>query len=80
MGNISIHVREELKKKLDRLAKQTERSRSWLVTDAVESYLEHRAWMDTQIAEAVGKVETGRAQFLPHEEVMAYLRAKAGRR
>ena len=38
--NISATVDDKLLKRLDALAKQTERNRSWLICKAIESYLE----------------------------------------
>lgn len=38
--NVSATIDEKLLKKLDGLAEETERNRSWLITKAVECYLE----------------------------------------
>ncbi len=38
--NISATVSEDLLERLDALAKETERNRSWLVSKAIEAYLE----------------------------------------
>lgn len=38
--NISATVDEELLKRLDAVAKETERNRSWLISTAIEAYLE----------------------------------------
>ncbi len=46
--NISATVSEELLERLDAVAKETERNRSWLVSKAIEAYLEELE--DLQIA------------------------------
>ncbi len=38
--NISATVSEDLLERLDAVAKETERNRSWLVSKAIEAYLE----------------------------------------
>lgn len=52
---------------LDRLAEQTERSRSWLVTKAIEDYVALNSWQ-------IGKIEAGiaaadRGEFARDDEV-----------
>jgi predicted DNA-binding protein len=46
--NISATVSEDLLERLDAVAKETERNRSWLVSKAIEAYLEELE--DLQIA------------------------------
>jgi len=38
--NISATVDEELLERLDAVAKETERNRSWLISTAIETYLQ----------------------------------------
>lgn len=46
--SVSVRISDDLSKKLDELAKETERSRSFLIQKALEAYLEELA--DLQIA------------------------------
>ena len=46
--NISATVDEELLKRLDAVARETERNRSWLISNALETYLDELE--DLQIA------------------------------
>jgi RHH-type rel operon transcriptional repressor/antitoxin RelB len=46
--SVSVRIPDELVKKLDNLAKETERSRSFLIQKALEAYLDELA--DFQIA------------------------------
>jgi len=46
--SVSVRIPEELAKELDSVAKSTERSRSYLIQKALETYLDEQA--DLQIA------------------------------
>lgn len=46
--SVSVRISDDLVKKLDELAKETERSRSFLIQKALEAYLDELA--DYQIA------------------------------
>jgi RHH-type rel operon transcriptional repressor/antitoxin RelB len=46
--SVSVRISNDLAKRLDELAKETERSRSFLIQKALEAYLEELA--DLQIA------------------------------
>lgn len=48
--NISATVDEDLLARLDAVAKETERNRSWIISAAIENYLEELE--DLQIAKA----------------------------
>lgn len=76
MSNVSIHLRDDIKRKLDKLAKRIDRSRSCVVSEAVEALVAHREWMDVEIEKALAKLDAGEARFTPHEEVKAALLAR----
>ena len=65
---ISFRIRKTRAKALTRLAKNTERSRSWHIERAVEDYLEIQAWQLKQIELGLADVEAGRT--IPHEEIV----------
>ena len=54
---------------LDRLAQSMDRDRSYLITQAVESYLEVRRWHIEEIKKAVVEADAG--NFASPEEVQA---------
>ena len=58
---------------LDRLAEQTERSRSWLVARAVEDYVSLNEWQIARIKEGIAAADRG--DFASDEE-MARIRRK----
>lgn len=76
MTNISITIKESNAERLEKLADAMDRSRSWLVNEAVEHYLEHQDWMDRKTDQAIADIDAG-GRLVPHEEVMARFDAKA---
>lgn len=72
MPSITITVKDENITKLDVLADSQDRSRSWLVNEAIENYLEHQAWMDRETEAAIAEIEAG-GEMIPHAEAMRRL-------
>jgi len=70
---VSIRLDEETIRKLDLMAKAADRSRAWLMSQAVRQYVEHEAWQIDAIKNALEKFETGQAQFVNHEEVLQWI-------
>jgi RHH-type rel operon transcriptional repressor/antitoxin RelB len=66
-ASISTRLDPEVAKKLDLLAKATARSKSFLVAEAVEAYLENQAWQIEAIQEGIR--EADRDHFATDEEV-----------
>ena len=56
---------------LERLAKATDRPRSWHIEQALNAYLELQAWQIAYIEEGLGDAEAGR--LIPHERVRDWL-------
>ncbi len=52
MAAFTLRLSEATVEALDRLARKTERSRSWLATKAIEDYIALNAWQ-------IGKIEAG---------------------
>jgi predicted transcriptional regulator len=69
--SLSFRVRAEQAEQLDRLAEATDRPRSWLLQQALDSYLELQAWQIAHIKEGIEQLDRG--EFIPHEEVDAWL-------
>jgi predicted transcriptional regulator len=67
----TIRVPAEVKRRLDRLAKATSRSRSWLAADAVANYVVEQDWQLAEIDEGVGDADAGRV--VAHAEVRRWL-------
>jgi predicted transcriptional regulator len=62
---------------LDRLAEKTDRSRNWLVTQAVQEYVSVNAWQLARIEEGIAAANRG--DFASEAEV-ARVMAKFGSR
>lgn len=69
MTTVTTRIDEETQSRLDQLAKATDRSRSWLVADAIRRYVEEEGWQVAAIEEGVRQAEAG--DFATEDEVKA---------
>jgi RHH-type transcriptional regulator, rel operon repressor / antitoxin RelB len=69
MGSATFTVRVDAaaKKRLERLAKSTGRSRSFLAAEAINEYLDVNEWQVAGIKRAVASLDRGKG--VPHERV-----------
>ncbi len=74
---LTLRVDEKLKKKLDKLAKSTQRSRSFLAAEAIREYVELNEWQIEEIKKGIREADAG--NFATDEEVAA-MRKKWKRR
>jgi predicted transcriptional regulator len=58
--SITAHLPVELVQKLDQYAERLERSRGWIVKEAVDDWVEREAEHDRLTREALASVEAGR--------------------
>ena len=74
MKNVTTSFRLDAEKldRIDRLAESLDRSRSWLINDALERYLAHEEWFRGQVEEGLASAQDG---GIPHDEVMREARA-----
>ena len=70
----SIRVDDETLDRLDRLAKSMDRSRSWIIGQAIERYLDHEEWFLDQVEQGIAEADRG--ELIPHETVMRGVRAR----
>lgn len=70
---VSIRLDEEVISSLDQLSDITDRSRSWLMSHAIEQYIEHEAWQIKAIEQTLSKVQDGTAKYASHEAVSDWL-------
>ena len=66
---LSFRTEEEARDRLDRLASQLRRDRSFLINEAIEQYLAQLDWQEAQIR--AGIEEADRGEFASEEEVEA---------
>lgn len=64
---VALRLDADTRKRLDQLAKTTERSRSALAAEAVRQFLEINEWQITAIQKGVGQADAG--QFIDHAKL-----------
>src|SRR5438067_783861 len=69
----TVQIPEDLAIRLDRLASLLERSREWVVEQAITCYIDESMDNAVKIAGALAEVRSGTAVFIPHEEVFAHM-------
>ena len=69
MTTVTTRIDEEPQSRLDQLAKAPDRSRSWLVADAIRRYVEEEGWQVAAIEEGVRQADAG--DFATEDEVKA---------
>lgn len=69
MKNISIRIDSAAIDKLDTLARAQDRSRNWIVKEALQQYFDHQDWMVEAIKEGIRDADAGRT--VPHDQVVA---------
>jgi predicted transcriptional regulator len=69
---ISFRIPAEKIDALERLAKATDRPRSWHIEQALDSYLEIQAWQIAQTEKSITEMDAG--QGIAHEEIKQELR------
>jgi len=69
MGNANVTARldSETKEKLDLLAKSTARSKSFLISEAVRTYVKEQAWQIDAIKEGLEQANSG--NFASNNEI-----------
>ena len=72
MKPTTVRIDENLLARLDDLTAVVDRSRSWLINDALRQYVEHQQWMLDAIQAAVLDADGG-VPTVPHDEVIAEL-------
>src|SRR6516162_7074585 len=80
MGSTTFTIRVDSadKKRLERLAKSTGRSRSFLATEAIKDYLEVNEWQVAGISRAIASLDRG--QRVEHAQVKQWVASWGTRR
>jgi len=69
---MTILIEDEVRNRLDRLAKSTRRSKSSLAAEAIRDYVANNAWQVAEIRKALKEADAG--DFATEEEVSALAR------
>jgi predicted transcriptional regulator len=72
-GRMSVSVPPEVQEKLDALAERLDRSRDWVVNQAIDQYLELYEWQREKIQARLDRANSGKAAFYNGEEVDAVI-------
>jgi predicted transcriptional regulator len=75
---LTWRVKPALKRKLDKVASALDRPRSWVLTQALESYLDQQSWQVEEIKRGLAEAEAG--DFASDEEVKAVFDKWRGRK
>lgn len=69
--SLTVRVKPLTKTRLAALARATKRSKSYVIEEALELYLEVNEWQISGIHAAVAEANSPDAVFTDHEEVLA---------
>lgn len=72
---VSLRLQPGMKQRIETLAKATNRTKSYIIEEAISSYLKLNEWQTQSILEGLKEVEAGTTT--PHETVLAKWEAKA---
>jgi predicted transcriptional regulator len=70
---LSIRLDPATKQRLDALARQSKRSKSFLAAEAIAAYVEQEEWQLGEIHAAVRELDAGQA--VSHEKVATWLKS-----
>jgi len=70
----TLRLPKPLKEGLEHLSEATERPQAYLLTEALQGYLEAQQWQVQAIRSAVKKADSPKARFIPHEQVLAHIK------
>jgi RHH-type rel operon transcriptional repressor/antitoxin RelB len=69
---LTLRLDSRVSRRLDKLSKATDRTKSRLAADAIEKYVEDQSWQIEAIHAGLRQAEAG--ELIPHEEVVAWAR------
>ena len=72
-ATFTVRVDATAKKRLERLAKSTGRSRSFLAAEAINEYLDVNEWQVAGIKKAIASLDRG--EGVPHEQVKDWVKS-----
>lgn len=75
-GRMSISVSAEKQARLDAIAASADRSRSYIVNEAIDHYLDLYEWQTRRIEERLERLKSSEAGWISHDEVFSKLEAK----
>jgi RHH-type transcriptional regulator, rel operon repressor / antitoxin RelB len=76
-ATFTVRVDSNVKKRLEKLARSTGRSRSFLAAEAIGSYLDMNEWQVAGIKRAIEAMDRG--DGIPHERVKEWIASWGGK-
>jgi len=77
-ATFTVRVDATIKKRLEKLAKSTGRSRSFLAAEAISEYVGVNEWQVAGIKQAMASMDRG--EGVPHEQVRKWVRSWGSRK
>lgn len=77
--SVTVRVKPTTKTRLEALAQATRRSKSYVIEEALEQYLDVNEWQINGIVQALAEADSPDAVFVDHDEVLAKWEAKVAR-
>src|SRR3974390_3143164 len=74
----TVRVSSTAKKRLEKLAKSTGRSRSFLAAEAINGYLDVNEWQGTNVQNAMASLDRGKG--IPHQRVKEWVNSSGSKR
>lgn len=78
-ASLTVRVKPETRARLEKLAESTHRSKSYVIEDALEQYLDLNEWQVQGVRDAVREADSPTAEFVDHDEVLARWENKGAR-
>ncbi len=70
----SIRADEKTMEALGQIAASMDRSRNWVINDALKAYIEDRLWLEDQVAQSREEIAQGKG--VSHERAMSRMRQR----
>lgn len=71
---MTVRLDTQAKIRLNKLAELTHRSKSFLASEAINSYLETQEWQLNEIIKGISEADSG--QLMDHESIVTYWESK----
>jgi RHH-type transcriptional regulator, rel operon repressor / antitoxin RelB len=75
-ASLTVRIKPNTRNRLETLARITRRSKSYVIEEALEQYLDVNEWQIKGVMEAIAEADSPDAVFVDHEEVLAQREAK----
>ena len=79
-ASLTIRVKPDTRSRIDTLARATRRSKSFVIEEALEQYLEVNEWQVRGIVAALAEADGPGADFVEHDDVLKTWEAKVARK